>query len=482
MNPITLFELRQLVRNRTVLIAVGLYLTAMIIAIGFMLTVKQPTSLVFFGFGIGTAAKEFGHRAAVLLLLIYYVFTTLTLIGFGSVRIVADRLQENPIFQTTLPSWRFVLGKFWFGVITGLFFLSMTLPFLTVCYLMRGLDIRTLFFSVFLFFGMTQIQYLVAVAIYAGAKSVPRAVAWTFPFLFIEFFLSWFTILFIPNISLEYPHSPGLLLVALMCSIPMSILIGLSMLFALVQLSPETSNRMLPLRLGFTVVQILLAVGFLGGIMFFNTSFREFADFLFGINYVYWFFYPLVFLVFICERDHLTPRIRQTIPKTQFRRCLAFPFYTGAANAMVWAVLSLLFEGVILFVHQFLSKGFNVNWSGYWSSFAFGLIFFDYAATTLLLFPRRSFSRQWNWLPLFGLYAGIVLLAIFGRIILSMFGIPDHAWGLLATQYFLPFPRFGSTGVAWQLTIAAIWFIPLAIIGVAWIGKHWTAFNNDPLR
>lgn len=210
-------------------------------------------------------------------------------------------------------------------------------------------------------------------------------------------------------------------------------LIGLVVMFlhllSAVQLAPENSNRMLPVRVVLAVLYGLFLYASTSGLLFLMNSHavvssHEKAFFIFFFLYVL--VGPFVFtgfvLIFICERENYSARMGRSIPSEFLKRLLCFPFYTGAANAMVWAILFLLLKAV--FVRFFCSalpvifpppldseeiQRFIV------SDFSFNLLFFDYAATTLLLYNlvlHRYYSREWNWAPLTAFYT---ILAALGR-------------------------------------------------------------------
>lgn len=490
-NPMLLFELRQIVRNRSVLVLLVLYLAAMALLAGWVLVFPSNFEALAKG-GLSNLFRYYPEtpaRLTLLLFLTYYSFTTITLVGYAAVRTATDRLRENPAYDTPLPPRRLVMGKLLFGVTVSLLFLSATFPFLAVVYLMRGLDVRLLFWFAFFLFCMTQLQYFVTVALFSGAKTPARIAAMLLPALFIQFFMAFFTVTQVPefvyHLSMNIWDDPvaTFVILSLIEAVPMLILF----LVCCVQFSPETSNRMMPVRVTLTVIQILLSLFLLGvavhGFLSGQTDYDGYYRFAVVLNLPYWFSFPYLFAVFICERENWSPRIRRAIPRTFARRLLVFPFFTGASNAMVWSLLSLLLIAPLPVIVYFATGGsFPEGFTaGIFGGFSFGLLFFDYCATALLLYNlvfHRWISRQWNWLPLFLLLAvpvlGIFFLSAVTGLVAGVTFRPENA-------PFLPLPWFQeSPDFVWiQWIVAVLWTAVLGVIGRPWIRRRFLEFHPD---
>ncbi len=55
-------------------------------------------------------------------------------------------------------------------------------------------------------------------------------------------------------------------------------------------------------------------------------------------------------IIGVCERETWEGRVRRDIPKQNFRRALAFPFYTGSINGLAWVFLHTFFLIVVVCV------------------------------------------------------------------------------------------------------------------------------------
>jgi hypothetical protein len=265
--------------------------------------------------------------------------------------------------------------------------------------------------------------------------------------------------------------------------------------FLTAQFAPATSNRMFPFRVILTIFQLFLSILFLISFIW-ETTFGDVSLFLFTSHLnlaVFLFLIPFLFLYCICEPEKLSRRIKQTIPVSFPKRLLAFPFYTGAANAMVWCVLTLFFEGVIL-AFQIQFRDFHHTSSEDIATpllcvfFRFGLLMLDYCATTLLIYHlllRRWISRSWNWVFPFVFVAVIILFLVFTNWIASQFLLPSfYPQKFLNHLKFLPTPRLESSvstfSMVWdELRIGVIWFLILAAIGFRWLYRRFNAFRRD---
>lgn len=473
-NPVFLYELRQIVRNQAILILFGLYLLGLVSFVG--LAIIPDSKLLeylerfmpMFSFG---SQREPGSSVASNVLCLYYVFTTFGLTAFAAIQTANDRLNENPMFYSTLPPWRIVTGKLQFAAMVSLLFLSTTLPFLSIAYLLRGVDLLAVFLAALMLYCLSLLQFYVAVMFYAGASNMFRVVFFSIPMLFIQFLLSLFGIFAAYELAHEIAigrEGPELVLILALFFLAFMLV---ACVLSLVQFSPNSSNRMMPLRILLTAIQCCVIVAII--VSFFLDD-NHWGGAI--ANLFFCFLIPYFFLVFICERVEYSPRIRRTIPKLNVLRLLFFPFYTGAPNAMVWCMLLFLLE---IFSHGLISMDGRIVdsiWKPVWNGLSAGLLFFDYCATALLLYNLvfyRRYSRQMIWFPVF--FGFVAVLVAFICILFSSFSL----WKYEDMLFFLPNPLCvdGETFIYRQLTLAVVWLIVLAIPGVPWIVQHFNQFQ-----
>lgn len=493
-NPILVYELRQLFRNRILFWLVTIYL-------GF--------SLFFFGGGLfyeknwvvahvlshGIFYDNLGFQLAFGMMCAYYGCATILLVCFAAYRLVFDRVQEDASLFTTLSPWRLVSGKLQFGVIVSVLFASLTFPFLSAAYMIRGIDVPLIVYGMFWFFCMTQLHYHIAVAFLAGAKTVPQALARCLPMLLLNFLLAFFFYIGVVNvIMLDWLKALDLTLGIFLPAALFGFVVFILVLLSAVQLAPENANRMMPIRIALSIVYLAFLI-VLGGSFVFNPVVKYFFP-LFDRTAMFivilfdtfgTLVFPCFLLIFICEREEYSARIRRPIPESTGWRLLLFPFYTGAANAMVWSVGAI----AVSFLIGILATGYSGLVAGFYrwereliATASFNLLFFDYAATTLLVYNLvlyRWISREWNWTPLAAFFLFLVAAAFLDAFFSPMIGAKSIARQLMLLP-FLPIPVGGTDSyIARQIVIGLTWLAVLTVIAVPWLRRHFDDFRRESI-
>lgn len=485
-NPVLLFELRQAVRNRFVLVLMSLYLVVLVGFLGLNLLAWESGRFVFSLLGFLSVSfydGEFATRFALEILLLYYAFSTIILVGFGAARTISDRLYENPVWLTGLTPRRVVSGKMQFGFVLGILFMSLTLPFLSVIYRMRGLDLRFMFLGLLFYFLLSQIQYFATVALFSWTKTWPRIFLTVVAALILHFPLVFFAFTGAPYILHHFMSRESFVYILMLFFIFPAVMTPLFFLTT-VQMSPETSNRMLPVRIALTVVQLVLLLALPLGISFFGAGSHDAYRFAAIPNLLFWLSFPYLFIFLICERDGFSFRIRQTIPDSFRWRLFLFPFYTGAAGAMLWALGMLVLEMSILtlFVLSFprIATWSNTMGVNIFSCLSFGILFFDYCASVLLLSNalfHRWIPRAWNWTLPFVLVGGVISFLFFATLTNRFFGI--EPFGVLEGLVIMPLPWMQDNAdfVYRQFLIGFLWTVVLIFAGFRWTKKQFDEFQ-----
>lgn len=495
-NPVLLYELRQMVRSRFVIVLMSVYLAALVLLTAGSLPeeggIFDWINTTFPGMFWMIGSGQRSTLLAISIFLLYYFFTTLILVLLGSARTASERIAENPMFYTTMPPRRIVWGKMLFGLLFGLFFLSLTLPFLSVAYLLRGLDIRVVFAGAVTHFSMVQIQYFVSVTCFSGATTKWRAILYAVPFFFIQLITTLYSLMVLPSASLSVLNMGGSRefwgLLAGGTVLTATILFVLFLL-ALVRFAPETSNRMLPMRVGMTSLAVTTML--LCGVCKYCEFSSSLSPILSGINsfvtmlgYFCWYMLPFLFLICICERDRLSLRIRRTVPRSLVGRVLAFPFYTGAAGALIWCLLITV--GILLF-GVVLGNGFygspESRFVARYSAFSGVLLLWDYCALILLLYNlvfHRWISREWNWVPLFALLGFFLVMGLATFLVWITLSIDLPFFERFSLWGLLPYPCWLDD--YWQLKTQLTWALILAFALLAlngpWVVRRFREFRR----
>jgi len=241
--------------------------------------------------------------------LTFYFVTSAVLIGFGGGKVVYERLGGELVYTTTLTPGRIVWGKVQLGLVIALFFGSMTLPFLTVAWLGRGLDLIEVGFTFLLAFMMTQLHYAGTLAMFSGTNSLAGAGAQVLPWFVGQVLLLFLTFLFI----LDGPQADGQFTFAVTILCTGVVLCVIAYLLATAQFAPEAANRMFGVRVGLTILLAVLTIGMYiilyidpsiiaSGPHGRNSWWLEWLIALFIFPFlILWLSVPYLFLVFICE-------------------------------------------------------------------------------------------------------------------------------------------------------------------------------------
>ena len=475
-NPVLVRELKQFVRNRLLLYFMLSYLG--VLSVVTILAMLDPSLLdivetITFDLASFRGPASTGLFRTVLLG--YFAFTSTFLILFGAIKMGFERLNNDLGYYTTLSPWRVISGKFLLGVIVSMIFLSIALPFLTIAYMMRGIGLDVVIYSAIYFFLYTLIQYSVTLAFFSGAKTLKRVYLFATALLLVQLFA------FFIGFGVGYGYLegeltrpqyiwPGIFIESLFIFMPLPL--------AVCQVSPESANRMLPIRLAMTAAIFLLVLSVF--MQFLNAQFHWGFDGLenafYGLGFFVYLFLPYAVLIGICEREQYTIRQRLHIPRSTIGRLLLFPFGTGVYNAMAWFFGFLLF---LVVFYWFLDYTPNI---GFYShvidhSFVeevlricvpFAILIFDYAVTAFLLWKlvlHRFISREWLAFGVFGLSIGFYLTLF----VVEMFG--NYRWiqSMSSACFFLPviLPDIGR-GIydtqLYQTFLAVTWGVFLFLI------------------
>ncbi len=138
MNPIVVYEIRRIVRNRLVLGALCAYLVLMIVTVGEVFHEWTASGLIHV-YGDGP-----GSMLATLLLERLFLASGGFVILYSVAMTLQESLAEELIFCTDIDWRKYLWGKALVAAILTLLFYSMTLPFLTLAWMMRGVDLRFL--------------------------------------------------------------------------------------------------------------------------------------------------------------------------------------------------------------------------------------------------------------------------------------------------------------------------------------------------
>ncbi len=332
MNPVALKELRQAVQGRFVTSVLLLFLIVSVAALGITLLT-----------GSGELEDDMSGGMRVFgMLFVILMLTCLIFIPINTaMRLDQEwsKQQVDLLFVTTLPPWRIVWGKFLASAILALLMYAACMPFMTLTYLMRGIDLPTIFSML----GLGYVIVLVAIMMAICAACVPVHKALKILLAMFAVFalistsggvMSLLTFGLIGGMPLGGMGSPGTVWAITGTFLGMALL-GMGLLFILstTLITPSTANRAMPIRL------YMMFLWLTTGLVFYLWG-RYNGDYEIMIG---WFTLMMGLLLFfwlgsISERDGLGPRVRRLIPRNPTGRIPLFFLFSGAGGGVLWCV------------------------------------------------------------------------------------------------------------------------------------------------
>jgi hypothetical protein len=479
LNPVVVKELRQAVRNWSVSGMLVLFLVVLFCA-----------SLVFM------ISQSFNPYANQLLgAQVFQVFTvilagasTIFIPLYVGVRLAIERQENNVdlLYISTLTPGRIIRGKLYCGVYMTLLFFSACMPFMAFTNLLRGVDLPTVFFTLLVLFLLVVVAIQVAILLACLPISRPFKVLVALFGIWIAFMLLAGTI----QLSAEFLRSGVGAMMAgrgFWTGFASAVGVGLALflllhLLSVALIAPVSANRALPLRSYLTSAWLLS-----GGLSFYWMQHARDTRVLIPWAIVTGLLLAGALLLVVSSHDELSLRVRCRIPRSPWKRWLAFLFFNGAAGGIVWAALlgGMTFGATMLIFTWGLDPA-----PGYTSisvddlrrssllAGAAGLYIFAYALTALFI------HRQWlDRRPprLTGVLALIIpgLLAVGPNLIL--FFIDRLTWSaverLQLGNLFNLFAVTQTDDLNTHLLFAAGWLLIAIVVNAPWFVRQARRFQ-----
>lgn len=471
-NPIAVKEMRQAVKGRVLVWMLILYLLAQLVIMG--------AGILFSEFDGGNFNA--GPELLSILLIALLLTCLLFLPAIFGLRLSAERAQNriDLLFITDMSPYSIIWGKMVAAMaLTGLLFFA-AMPFLTLTYLLRGIDLPSIFVMLALDFVMVVlvIQGSLLLACFPGGM-ISRG---------IRFLLGLggaVTIFFIvSSISFDMLRSgvgsqlgswdfwgPALTIMGLLGTV-----MGFLYVLSAVMISPNSSNRAPLLRLYLFVIWCCTAA--ITWLWFKKAGGRE-PLYTWVITMVGLF--STVFIISLCERTVIGPRVRRRIPRRRWLRVPAFFLYSGAASGVLFSLSMLALSlGAVQGVSVLVPQVFN-DWA---HKFHLGILVFTlylvcYALTSLLvrrlLLPKTENYNSSTIMILFILLAaGSLFPFLFAWFFLhhDLDRIPD-LWYLGDPLIVFLEPRMLET--ARNLTI--VWALVALALNIPWFAAQMRRFR-----
>jgi hypothetical protein len=473
LNPIAVKEMRQAVKGRFIAWTLMIFLLIQLIIIGAVLMLSEDLGQDF----------NIGRNTFMGLLGVLLATCLLFLPAFTALRLSSEKSgnKVDLFFITSLRPIQIIWGKFSAGLVLTLLFFSVCMPFMTLTYLLRGLDLPSMFILLGFDFLVVAgcIQFGILVASLPGGAIARGA----------RFLGGLFVLIFILQSTLM--ASMGMLFAGVGSSIASwdfwgpaltvtaFVLMGIGLLFILsvTIITPRSANKAFAARV--YLLFIWLVSGVIAGIWSIVTS---------GYDPIWFWMIAMVLLfcvtlfVAICERQKWGPRIVRTIPRRRIFRIPAFFLYSGAANGIA---LSAVMIGLTILVTFWFGRIFAVGGKlrpDYEHAFVIAgglaLYAFCYALTALII--KRVFFANSTRANITAIIALLLLVA--GTVVPMVIGflLRPGPWRKLSPQWYIANPGI----LFWEkhmwsecLTFTGIWAAGVFAVTLPWFIRQVRAFK-----
>lgn len=400
LNPLLLRELRQLVRNRFIIVLINLFVAVLVFCCMMTVLFQDAVSLH------GTGAQLFAWLSGIM------TFTCfLAVVVYTGSTTANERINGDLMYASAMRPSSIVFGKLWSGAVLTVLLMSITAPFVMLAYLLRGLDIEMVVQSLLGTFVTIQVLNGLAICLFSNVKTkVQMSLMMGFGFfLFMILGGQIFSFFLMRSFGVGFSSVSSNWSALGWIFLSQGAMLAVFLSAAIALIAPPTSNRLLPVRITLTTIYLgsLVTCFYLSGILGYTESLTGWIYGWTGASIV-------LMLLVVSERESWSFRIRQTIPKNFLFRLVFFPFYSGSPCGLVW--LALLTAG-IFGIGVYFDSTLGIEPIGlFWLLFAF-----DYCVTALLLrswFAPKSVTPDKTWtIVLFLLLAftmgGILLFFLF---------------------------------------------------------------------
>lgn len=401
LNPIVVKELRQAVQGKFLMVVLICFLCLQLLTMGIFLITDKSIAVSF----------DAGLNIFRVLLSILFGTCVLFVPAYTGLRLATERADADVdlLFITTLRPRSIIWGKFLAGLVLTVLLYSACMPFMAFTYLLRGIDLPSIFVLLTLDFIVVAVGIQCAILI--GCLPTNRVfrvilgVGWLIIILAVFQFITFFSLSLLQfgiGSQLDswkfWRGALGVLASGLA-------LIGIFALLSIALISPFSINRALPVRIFITAVWLLTGIG----AAIWSIGVDDFTPIVvWAVLHI--FLHSIGLFIAVSERESLGQRIRQTVPRRWGFRPLAFLFYSGAAGGVAWSSLIIaltllsMVEWLTVFPH--MDTGSETESIG--ALAVLGLYTFSYVLAASLI--RRNFLED----RVAGAYTWVIALVLLG--------------------------------------------------------------------
>ncbi len=421
LNPIVVKELRQAVRSRFVSGVFVLFLGVELFAIGMLLLTRSAKV---------DPAMYLGRDMFQLLFVLLSVACLAFIPLYAGVRLAMERWDDNLdlLFITTIKPGAIIRGKLFAAVAIAVLLFAAAAPFMSFSYLLRGIDIPSIFVA--LGFVFVVVVAVTQAALFLACLPASRvfklllglaSVGGLFAIVITVNAFGWDLVrrgvgsrfgtwdFWAASASVV----GGLWLAA-----------GLVQRLAVALISPPSANRALPVRAYATFGWLV------SGIWIFVVARVEREEEILLVWLVgSMLLLSAAVLTGLSEDTLLSARVRRAIPRGRLARRMAFLFYNGPAGALCWVLLlaAATVAATLLGAVWAAHGGVDGDVAEMTTAFSSFLLYNVAYGLTAALIYRRLFARRFRPLMVWPIAVTLIMVgALLPSLVALLLG--DHSW------------------------------------------------------
>ena len=406
LNPIVVKEMRQLVQSRWVLSIIMLFL---FVILGTMVVFAINSSAEIDTYT--TQTLTVGRRSFLILAMIFSVTCMFFIPAYTGLRLSGERSADGMdlLYVTTLTPSAIIRGKFLAGILLCVLILSVSLPFMVLCYYLKGIDLPTMAFALFLcllfvivinqgalFIACLPVQKLFKIGFGIGAA------------LLVYWFTAEGLYEMLEDITRrgyeDFFKNPMAWWALTFLSLLAALFTGFFYRLCVALISPPSMDRLFGLRVYVSAMWLVSLLLISITYYFIHTTHGyQTNELSTGWYILCMIFVMLGLLVSISENENRNARIRARIPRNRFLRRLAFFFYCGPANGLAWCAMLGGLSGLTgLLSLIWVSRRIAVDEEAFTDMGILTLYAFGYAISALFirkLIGRffKHFTAKYTW-------------------------------------------------------------------------------------
>jgi len=342
LNPILVKELRQATNGKSIFSLMVLFIVVMFIILVIQLMMNE------YNMDAGQEMFE--------MLLIILSSTLLCVIPFQQANMFFSERSSKTmelLYSSTITPFKILLGKYLSINTLALQFYCLALPFMTISYLLRGIDVfNILLYCILLFLAM---QPVLAFSIFAASLKISKVL---FNLMMSAALVGYFALCSGLYSFLNYSqglYSNKVLIILSAFTFLALQVIWFFIFLSVCVLSAPSSNRALPIRI-YIGACFFLDITILIIINVFYPYMDIFENFAIGVSFVFFILGLAGMLIASNERYVYNYRLLYKIPKSIFKRMIVFPFFSGLVNGVLFSVIISFGSMLLFFITEVIHK------------------------------------------------------------------------------------------------------------------------------